>query len=139
MLMGDLMTIAQYKLPIKLIIFNNRSLGMVELEMQVAGLPDWQTKMINPDFAMVAQACGIRGYSVANPAQLENVLQEALLHNGPALVDVFTNPHVPTLPPHTSVGVMSRYIQSQTKLALGGRMDEVWNAFKTNIKYIRDL
>ena len=139
MLMGDLMTIAQYKLPIKLIVFNNRSLGMVELEMQVAGLPDWQTKMTNPDFAMVAEACGIRGYLVTNPAKLENVLQEALLHNGPALVNVFTNPHVPTLPPHTSVGVMSRYIQSQAKLALGGRMDEVWETFRTNIKYIRDL
>lgn len=139
MLMGDLMTIAQYKLPIKLIVFNNRSLGMVELEMQVAGLPDWQTKMINPDFARVAEACGIRGYSVTHPDELENVLQQALLHNGPALVNVFTNPHVPTLPPHTSVGVMSRYIQSQAKLALGGRMDEVWDAFRTNIKYIRDL
>jgi pyruvate dehydrogenase (quinone) len=139
MLMGDLMTIAQYKLPIKLIVFNNHSLGMVELEMQVAGLPDWQTKMINPDFAMVAEACGIRGYLVTNPDKLENTLQEALLHNGPALVDVFTNPHVPTLPPHTSVGVMSRYIQSQAKLALGGRMDEAWDAFRTNIKYIRDL
>ena len=139
MLMGDLMTIAQYKLPIKLIVFNNRSLGMVELEMQVAGLPDWQTKLVNPDFAMVAEACGIRGYLVTNPAKLENVLQEALLHNGPALVNVFTNPHVPTLPPHTSVGVMSRYIQSQAKLALGGRMDEVWETFRTNIKYIRDL
>ncbi len=56
MLMGDLMTIAQYNLPIKLIVFNNHSLGMVELEMQVAGLPDWQTKMTNPDFAMVAEA-----------------------------------------------------------------------------------
>ena len=61
MLMGDLMTIAQYKLPVKLIIFNNRSLGMVELEMQVAGLPDWQTKMVNPDFAMVAEACVASG------------------------------------------------------------------------------
>ena len=133
------MTIAQYKLPIKLIIFNNRSLGMVELEMQVAGLPDWQTKMINPDFAMVAEACGIRGYSVSNPVNLERSLQEAFQYNGPALVEVFTNPHVPTLPPHTSVGVMSRYIQSQAKLVLGGRMDEVWDAFRTNIKYIRDL
>jgi pyruvate dehydrogenase (quinone) len=139
MFMGDLMTVAQYQLPIKLIVFNNRSLGMVELEMQVAGLPDWQTKMINPDFARVAEACGIRGYSVTHPDELENVLQETLLHNGPTLVNVFTNPHVPTLPPHTSVGVMSRYIQSQAKLALGGRMEEVWDAFRTNIKYIRDL
>ena len=139
MLMGDLMTIAEYNLPIKLIIFNNRSLGMVELEMQVAGLPDWKTKMANPNFAMVAEACGIRGYSVPNPDKLEATLREALSYNGPTLVNVLTNPHVPTLPPHTSVGVMSRYIQSQAKLALGGRMDEVWEAFRTNIKYIRDL
>jgi pyruvate dehydrogenase (quinone) len=133
------MIIVQYKLPVKLIIFNNRSLDMVELEMQVAGLPDWQTKMINPDFAMVAEACGIRGYSVADPAKLEETLKKALWHDGPVLMNIFTNPHVPTLPPHTSVGVMSRYIQSQEKLALDGRMDEVWEAFRTNIKYIRDL
>ncbi len=139
MLMGDLMTIAQYQLPVKLIVFNNRTLGMVELEMQVAGIPDWQTKMVNPDFAGVAEACGIRGYTVTDPAKLENALKEALMHDGPALINVFTNPHVPTLPPHTSVGVMSRYIESQAKMALSGRMGEVWEAFKTNIKYIRDL
>jgi len=57
--MEELMTIAQYKLPIKLIVFNNHSLGMVKLEMQVADLPNWQTKMINPDFAMAAEAYGI--------------------------------------------------------------------------------
>lgn len=139
MLLGDLMTIAQYRLPVKLIVFNNRSLGMVELEMQVAGLPDWQTKLINPNFAMVAEACGICGYSITEPAALEKAVKEALLYDGPVLMNIFTNPHVPTLPPHTSVGVMSRYIQSQAKLALGGRMDEVWEAFRTNIKYIRDL
>ncbi len=139
MLMGDLMTIAQYQLPVKLVVFNNRTLGMVELEMQVAGIPDWQTKMVNPDFAAVAEACGIRGYSVTDPAKLENTLQTALIHDGPALISVFTNPHVPTLPPHTSVGVMSRYVESQAKMVLGGRMGEVWEAFKTNLKYIRDL
>lgn len=139
MLLGDLMTIAQYQLPAKLIVFNNRTLGMVELEMQIAGLPDWQTDMHNPDFAEVARACGISGYTVKDPAKLESVLGEALRHDGPALVNVFTNPHVPTLPPHTSIGVMSRYVESQAKLALTGRLGEVWDAFKTNIKYIRDL
>ncbi len=139
MLMGDLMTIAQYQLPVKLVVFNNRTLGMVELEMQVAGIPDWQTKMVNPDFAAVAEACGIRAYSVTDPAKLENTLKTALMHDGPALISVFTNPHVPTLPPHTSVGVMSRYVESQAKMVLGGRMGEVWEAFKTNLKYIRDL
>lgn len=139
MLMGDLMTIAQYKLPIKIIVFNNHSLGMVELEMQVAGLPDWQTKMQNPDFAMIARACGIQSYTVTDPLMLEKTLEGALLYTGPVLVDVFTNPHVPTLPPHTSIGVISRYIQSQAKLALGGRLNEVWEAFRTNVKYLRDL
>jgi pyruvate dehydrogenase (quinone) len=139
MLMGDLATIAQYRLPVKLIVFNNRALGMVELEMQVAGLPDWQTKMANPDFAAVANACGIRGYSVRDPAQLETTVNEAFAHDGPVLLDVFTNAFVPTLPPHTSIGVLSRYIESQAKLTLSGRAGEVWEAFKTNIKYLRDL
>ena len=56
MLLGDLSTIVQYKLPVRIVVFNNRSLGMVKLEMEVAGLPDWQTDMENPDFALVAKA-----------------------------------------------------------------------------------
>ncbi len=67
MLLGDLATIVQYHLPIKLIVFNNRSLGMVKLEMEVAGLPDWQTTMLNPDFARVALSMGMAGYNVINP------------------------------------------------------------------------
>ena len=139
MLLGDLATIAQYQLPVKLIVFNNRALGMVELEMQVAGLPDWQTTMVNPDFAAVAEACGIRGVSVKQPDRVEAAVKEALAHDGPLLLEVFTNPFVPTLPPHTSIGVLSRYIESQAKLTLGGRIGEVWEAFKTNIGYLRDL
>ncbi|MGC1182336.1 thiamine pyrophosphate-dependent enzyme [Legionella sp.] len=139
MLLGDLMTIAQYKLPIKLIIFNNRVLGMVELEMQVAGLPDWQTKMANPNFVQVAEACGIRGYSIHKPEQLESTLQEALSYEGAVLVEVFTNPDVPVLPPHTSVGVLSHYIESQAKLTAKGRFEDAWLSLKTSMQYIRDL
>lgn len=139
MLMGDLMTIAQYKLPVKLIVFNNRALGMVELEMQVAGIPDWQTKMVNPNFAEVAKACGILGFSVHNPDDLVGTLQEAFAHKGPVLVEVFTNPDVPVLPPHTSVGVISRYIESQAKTLAAGRFEDAWLSMKTSLKYIRDL
>ncbi|PJE05985.1 thiamine pyrophosphate-dependent enzyme [Legionella sp.] len=139
MLLGDLMTIAQYKLPIKLIVFNNRTLGMVELEMQVAGLPDWQTKMVNPDFAQVAEACGIRGYSIKNPDQLEQILREAFSYEGAVLVEVFTNPDVPVLPPHISLGVITRYVESEAKLAKAGRFKEAWLSLKTSIKYIRDF
>lgn len=139
MLLGDLMTIAQYKLPIKLIVFNNRTLGMVELEMQVAGLPDWQTKMVNPDFAQVAEACGIRGYSIKDPDQLEQTLSEAFSCEEAVLVEVFTNPDVPVLPPHTSPGVIARYVESEIKLAKAGRLKEAWLSLKTSIKYVRDL
>lgn len=64
MLLGDLSTIVQYKLPVKLIVFNNRALGMVKLEMEVAGLPDWQTDMQNPDFAKVAEAMGMKNFTI---------------------------------------------------------------------------
>lgn len=67
MTLGDLATVVQYKLPIKIIVFNNRSLGMVKLEMEVDGLPDWQTNMLNPDFAQVAEAMGITGFNVSDP------------------------------------------------------------------------
>lgn len=139
MLLGDLMTIAQYKLPIKLIVFNNRSLGMVELEMQVAGLPDWQTTMVNPDFAQVAMACGIKGYRVTNPSDVESTLTEAFEHHEAVLIEVLTNPNVPVLPPHTSIGVLSRYMESQIKLTGAGRFKEVLLSVKTSAKYLRDL
>jgi pyruvate dehydrogenase (quinone) len=71
MLLGDLATIAQYKLPVKIIVFNNRSLGMVKLEMEVAGLPDWQTDMVDPDFAAVAEAMGIKGITVREPDEVK--------------------------------------------------------------------
>lgn len=139
MLMGDLATIAQYDLPVKLVVFNNRSLGMVELEMQVEGLPNWQTDLQNPDFAAVAEACGIQGFTVRDPEDVASTLSTALQHEGPALINVFTTPHAPTMPPDTSIGVVSRYVQSQARLALDGRLGEVWQAFKNNLKYIRDV
>ena len=139
MLMGDLMTITQYSLPIKIIVFNNRALGMVQLEMQVAGLPDWQTNMVNPNFAQVAEACGIRGFSIKKPQLLEETLKEAFAYEGAVLVEVFTNPAVPVLPPHTSLGVLTRYVESEVKLAKAGRMTEAWLSMKTSIKYLKDL
>ncbi|MBA4696417.1 MAG: ubiquinone-dependent pyruvate dehydrogenase [Legionella sp.] len=139
MLLGDLMTIAQYELPVKLIIFNNRALGMVELEMEVAGLPDWQTKMVNPDFAKVAQACGIKSYRVKKPEKLEGLLRKAFAEQGAVLVEVFTNPDTPVLPPHTSIGVISRYVESQVKKVKAGRFKEVWLSIKTSLQYLRDF
>lgn len=139
MLLGDLMTIAQYKLPIKLIVFDNRSLGMVKAEMQVAGLPDWQTDMANPDFAKVAEAMGIKGITITNPDAVESSLTEALAAEGPVLVHVFTNPNALAMPPKIELSQMKGYAQSMTKLMLSGKIDEVMDIVKSNFKHIKEV
>ncbi len=84
MLMGDLLTLTQYDLPIKIVVFNNGALGMVKLEMEVAGLPDYQTDLKNPNFAKLADAIGMMGVRIENPADLSSGLRKALQHSGPA-------------------------------------------------------
>jgi pyruvate dehydrogenase (quinone) len=139
MLLGDLATIAQYKLPIKIVVFNNRSLGMVKLEMEVAGLPDWQTDMHNPDFALVAQAMGIKGVTVTDPDMVEQSLREALMFNGPVLLNVMTDPNALAMPPKVEFGQMKGMAVSMSKLMLSGNMTEVWDTIKSNYKHIKEV
>lgn len=136
---GDLATIAQYKLPVKVIVFNNRSLGMVKLEMEVAGLPDWQTDMHNPDFALLAKAYGIHNCTVNKPEELKAALQDALAHNGPALVQVMTDPNALAMPPKIDFKQIKGMTVSMTKLMLNGQFDEVWETIKSNIKHAKEL
>jgi len=139
MLLGDLATIKQYNLPIKLIVFNNRSLGMVQLEMQVEGLPNHETEMVNPDFKMVAEAMGFKGISVAEPSGVKAALKEAFIHDGPVLVNVFTNPQALAMPPKMEFDQMKGYALSISKMILGGRMDEVLEMVKTNYKHMKEV
>ncbi len=139
MLLGDLATIVQYKLPVKIIVFNNRSLGMVKLEMEVAGLPDWQTDMYNPDFALVAQAMGMKGISVTEPDQVRQAISDALAFDGPALVNVFTDPNALAMPPKIELKQVAGMAVSMTKLMLNGHMDEVLDTVKANYKHLKDL
>jgi pyruvate dehydrogenase (quinone) len=139
MLLGDLATIQQYKLPVKLIVFNNKSLGMVKLEMEVAGLPDNQTDMVNPDFAMVATAMGFRGITVNEPDDLESALAEAFAIKGPVLINVMTNPDSLAMPPKIEWKQMAGYTTTMTKLLLGGKMDEVLDTVKSNYKHLKEL
>ncbi len=139
MMMGDLATIVQYKLPIKLIVFNNKSLGMVKLEMEVAGLPDWQTDMINPDFAAVAAAFGMKGITVNDPENLEQAIQQAFAFNGPALVNVMTDPNALAMPPKVEFAQVKGMALSMSKLILNGQIDEVLDTVKSNYKHIKDV
>ena len=139
MLLGDLATIHQYRLPIKLVVFNNRSLGMVKLEMEVAGLPDNETDMVNPDFAMIATAMGFKGITVRQPSELRNAIIEAFQENGPVLINVFTNPASLAMPPKVEWEQVKGYALSMTKLILGGRMDEALDIAKSNYKHLTEL
>ena len=139
MLLGDLATIVQYKLPVKLVVFDNRALGMVKLEMEVAGLPDYETDMHNPDFAAVAQAMGMKGYTVDNPDDVESTLKEAFAVDGPALVNIKTDPNALAMPPKIEFEQMKGFATSMTKLIMNGRFSEVIDTAKSNMKHIKDL
>ena len=139
MLLGDLATIAQYHLPVKIIVFNNRSLGMVKLEMEVGGLPDNQTDMLNPDFAMVAASVGIKNITVHDPENLVPALEEAFQYKGAVLVNVFTDPNALAMPPKVDLSMMKGFAVSMGKLMLGGHMDEVMDTVRNNYKHLKDL
>lgn len=104
MLMGDLLTAVAYDLPVKLIVFNNGRLGMVKLEQEQGGLPEFGTVLENPDLAQVGRACGMHGIRVENASDLDSAVSEALHHNGPVLLDVVTNPQEVSVPPDTTAG-----------------------------------
>lgn len=99
MLLGDLITAATHDLPVKLVVFDNGSLGMVRLEMEQVGLPAYGTTLENPDFARVAEAIGLRGIRVEDPHAVDDAVREALAHDGPVLLDVLTNPSEIAVPP----------------------------------------
>ncbi|MGI9084231.1 MAG: thiamine pyrophosphate-dependent enzyme [Aeromicrobium sp.] len=98
MLLGDIITAVTYDLPVVLVVFDNRSLGMVRLEQEQGGLPYFGTELANPDLAEVARACGLHGIRVEKPEELDAAVATALNHDGPVLLDVITNPEEVSLP-----------------------------------------
>jgi len=139
MLLGDLATIKQYNLPIKIIVFNNRALGMVKLEMEVNGLPDNETDMINPDFSLIAQAMGIKGITIDQPDELEKGLKEAFDYTGPVLVNVMTDPNALAMPPKVELKMVKGMALTMTRLMLGGKFQEVLDTVKSGYKHMGEL
>jgi len=139
MMMGDLMTIIQYKLPVKIIVFNNRTLGMVKLEMEVAGIPDQETDMLNPDFTKIAEAMGMPGININDPEDVRSELEKALLHEGPVLVSIQTDPNALAMPPKLEFDQMEGIALYMGKMMLSGRMDEVFNIISSNYKHLSEV
>ena len=104
MLLGDLLTAAAHQLPVKLVVFNNGRLGMVKLEQEQAGLPEFGTELPDIDLAAIARACGLHGVRVTDGDALQDAVGSVLAHDGPALLDVVTNPEEVSLPPKVTPG-----------------------------------
>jgi pyruvate dehydrogenase (quinone) len=134
MLMGDFLTLLQYDLPVKVVIFDNGSLGMVALEMLVAGYPPYQTALKNPDFAAMARAAGVTGIRVEDPGDVRDGLREALEADGPVLVDVLTDPNALSMPPKITGEQVKGFALAMSKLVLSGDADEVVNMARSNLR-----
>jgi len=139
MMMGDLMTIVQYKLPVKIIVFNNRSLGMVKLEMEVAGIPDLETDMLNPDFTKIAEAMGMPGITITDPYEVKSKLEKAFMHEGPILITIQTDPNALAMPPKLEFDQIKGMALYMGRMMLSGRMDEAFNIISSNYKHLGEV
>ena len=136
MLMGDFLTLVHYGLPVKVVVFNNSSLGMVDLEMMVDGLPPYGTSYPHTDFAAVARACGAHGVRVERPGELREALREAFAHDGPALVDVVTDPAALAIPPRITPEQVTGFALSASRTVLSGGVGRMVHLARANLRNI---
>jgi pyruvate dehydrogenase (quinone) len=131
--MGDLLSLRQLDLPVKIIVFKNDSLAFVELEMKAAGFLDFGTDLHNPDFAKMAEAVGLLGLTADTPDQVRPMLTQALRHNGPALVEVAVSRQELSMPPTITLEQMKGFSLFMLKAVLNGRGDEIIDLARTNL------
>ena len=133
MLMGDVLTLVQMQLPIKLVIYNNSTLGFVQMEMQAAGQLDWGVDLKNPDFAAMARAVGLHGVRVEDPADLQAGVSEVLAQPGPALLDAVIATQELSMPPHIAAKEAAGFSLYTLRALLDGRGTELMELAKTNL------
>jgi len=133
MLMGDLLTLRQEKLPVKVVVFKNDSLAFVELEMKAAGILDFSTDLHNPDFTKIAEGAGLLGLRAETPDQVEPMIARALSYDGPALVEVPVSRQELSMPPTITYEQARGFSLFMAKAVLNGRADEVIDLAKVNL------
>jgi pyruvate dehydrogenase (quinone) len=136
MLLGELLTVAEHQLPVTVVAFNNGSLGMIRLEMMVAGYPSFQTDHGVADLAGVAKACGIPSVMVDDPATLPEALRTALRTPGPYLVDVHTDPNALSIPPHITASQVRGFALAATRTVLDGGVGRMIDLARSNLRSV---
>jgi pyruvate dehydrogenase (quinone) len=133
MLMGDLLSLHQLNLPVKVIVFKNDALSFVELEMKAGGIVEFGTELVNPNFAKIAEGAGILGLSAETSDQVRPMISQALTHNGPALVEVSVHRQELSMPPTINLEQMKGFSLFMANAILSGRGDEIIELAKVNL------
>ncbi|GAA3437191.1 pyruvate dehydrogenase [Kutzneria kofuensis] len=136
MLLGELRTVKERDVPVKIIAFNNGSLGMIRLEMMVAGYPSFETDHGVADLAGIARACGVPAEVVEDPADLRGTLETALAARGPFLVDVRTDPNALSIPPHITAAQVRGFALAATRTVLDGGVGKMIELARSNLRSI---
>ena len=136
MLLGELLTVAKHRLPVKTVVFNNGALGMIKLEMLVSGYPEWGIDNGDVDYAAIARAVGIPAKRVTDPAKVREVLAEALERPGPALVDVVTDPNALSIPPHVTAAQVKGFALAAGRTVLSGGVGRMIDLARSNLRNI---
>tara|TARA_R110000737_G_scaffold69264_2_gene97708 strand:- start:15135 stop:16451 length:1317 start_codon:yes stop_codon:yes gene_type:complete len=132
MLMGDLLSLKQLNLPIKIVVFNNRSLSFVAMEMKAAGFLSSDTDLDNPSFAKIAQACGLKGIHVDDPEKLPDAITEMMTHSGPVVLEVDTAKQELVMPPEIKLEQAKGFSVYMMKALINGKGNEIIELSKTN-------
>lgn len=136
MMLGEMLSLVQYDLPVKLVVFNNSSLNFIELEMKAAGFVTWGTGLTNPNLAEVAKAMGIHAVRVEDSSLLPAAITEVLEHDGPALLDVVTESQELSIPPTITAAQVKGFALYALRTVMSGRGDELVDLARTNIRQI---
>ncbi|MGH3494988.1 MAG: thiamine pyrophosphate-dependent enzyme, partial [Sciscionella sp.] len=136
MLLGELLTLRNHALPVKVVCFNNSSLGMIKLEMMVDGLPSWETDHEQVDYAAIARAMGIHAVRVEDPARLRAGIREVLGHDGPALLDVVTDGNALSIPPNITLEQVKGFALAVSRTVLGGGVGKMLTLARSNLRNI---
>jgi pyruvate dehydrogenase (quinone) len=133
MLMGDFLSLAQLDLLVKIVVFNNGALGFIEIEQKSSGFLPTGTELQNPNFAAMAEAAGIRGIRLEDPADVERGITAALAHDGPVLVDAVVTKQALPVPPTITAEMAKGFTLYMLKAVMSGRGDELVDLARTNL------
>jgi pyruvate dehydrogenase (quinone) len=133
MLMGDFISLTQLKVPVKVVVFNNGTLGFVELEQKSTGFLEYGTELENPNFAAMAEAVGIRGIRLQDAGEVDEGMEAAFAHDGPVLIDAVVNRTELAMPPAITLEMAKGFSLYMLKAVMNGRADEIVDLARSNL------